>query len=281
MTRIAEALELGATRLAQSGIAAARREARLLLALAMEVDPAILLGYPERLLEAAAMRRFEALLARRAAFEPLSRIRGKREFWSLDFALSPATLDPRPDSETLIEALLAAIPDRTAPLRLVDFGTGTGCLLLAALSMLPNALGIGIDLSEGAARQAQANAQALGLQGRASFIVGEWDRAIGGHADLILANPPYLRSAEINTLAPEVRGFDPPQALDGGPDGLAAYRALAPGLRRLLVAGAGRGFLEVGAGQVVEVAAIMRQHGLQIMGTRADLGGIERCIILG
>src|SRR5262249_35350772 len=159
------------------------------------------------------------LVARRANGEPFSRLRGKREFLSLDFALSPETLDPRPDSETLVAAALADIPDRAAALRVVDFGTGTGCLVLALLSELPNATGIGVDISPGAVPTARVNAAALGLAGRAEFRIGSWDTRIDGPADVILANPPYIARSEIGRLPPEVLAFDPRAALDGGPEG--------------------------------------------------------------
>ncbi|HEX4193649.1 MAG TPA: HemK/PrmC family methyltransferase, partial [Stellaceae bacterium] len=154
---IGRLLDRSTARLAAAGIAEPRHEARLILALALGVDPATVLGWPERAVEPPLAAKAEAFVARRAGGEPVSRLRGKREFWSLDFALSPDTLDPRPDSETLIEAALADIADRTAALRVVDFGTGTGCLLLALLSEFPQATGIGIDIAPGAVALAQAN----------------------------------------------------------------------------------------------------------------------------
>jgi release factor glutamine methyltransferase len=213
---------------------------------------------------------------RRAAGEPLSRLRGAREFWSLDFALSPETLDPRPESETLVAAALDAVPDRAARLRLLDLGTGTGCLLLALLSELPNAWGLGIDRAAGAAATARANAVALGLASRAAFIVGDWGEALRGGFDFVVSNPPYIPSADIPALAPEVR-HDPLRALDGGPDGLDAYRALAPDLARLL---RGTALIELGAGQAPAAARIMRTAGLDVRGTRPDLAGIDRCLVL-
>lgn len=253
-----------------------RREARLVVAAALGLDPGELLGWPEREIDDVTHARAAEFIRRRAAGEPLSRLRGMREFWSLNFALSPETLDPRPETETLVAAALDAVPDRAAPLRLLDLGTGTGCLLLALLSELPSAWGLGVDRAFGAALTARANAAALGLSRRAAFLVGDWADAIDGIFDLIVSNPPYIPSGEIATLAPEVR-HDPRRALDGGADGLEAYRALAPQLARLL---GGTAAVEVGAGQARGVVDIMRDAGLDVCGIRPDLAGIDRCLVL-
>lgn len=271
-------LDRSVAHLAAAGIAEPRHEARLILALALGIEPATMLGWPERAVEAALAARAEALIARRAGGEPVSRLRGKREFWSLDFALSTDTLDPRPDSETLIAAALADIPDRSVRLRVVDFGTGTGCLLLALLSELPAASGIGIDISPGAVAVARENAAALGLAGRAEFRTGSWDTRIDGPVDVILANPPYIPSSEIGRLPVEVSAFDPWAALDGGPDGLSAYRALGAAIRGLLEP-AGKAYIEIGAGQESQVIRILGDAGLTIMAICRDLGGIERCVV--
>jgi release factor glutamine methyltransferase len=265
--------------LASAGIEEPRREARLLLAAALAVDAAIILAHPDRVLERCERTRFAGLLARRAAREPTARVLGRREFWSLDFALVPETLVPRPDSETLVEAALANISDRGAALRLLDLGTGTGCLLLALLSELPASTGIGIDLVPNAAVMADRNAAALGLAGRSRFIAGSWGTAITGRFDVIVANPPYIASEAIAALAPEVAQYDPRLALDGGTDGLDSYRALAPDVVRLL-SESGVAVVELGAGQAKPVAAIMRQAGLVIEKSYRDLAGIERCLVL-
>ncbi|MDE2167089.1 MAG: peptide chain release factor N(5)-glutamine methyltransferase [Alphaproteobacteria bacterium] len=249
-------------RLAAAGIANARHEARLLQALAGS-DAA----------------RFAAFVGRRTAHEPYARIRGAREFWSLDFTLSADTLDPRPDSETLIEAAFAALPDRGAALRAIDFGTGTGALLLALLSEYPAATGIGIDILAGAVTTARQNAAALGLAARASFIAGDWAETKLVPADIVLANPPYISGDEMTALPPEVRCFDPHRALDGGRDGLEAYRSLAPVLNGALRP-AGWAFVELGFGQAEAVTQIMAAAGLRAIETRRDLAGCERCLIL-
>jgi release factor glutamine methyltransferase len=227
-------------------------------------------------LPAEAAARYAGHLARRAGHEPVSRILGHREFWSLDFALGPATLDPRPDSETLVEAALAACPDR--PLRVLDLGTGTGCLLLAVLHDRPAAFGLGVDRSEAAAGTARANARALGLADRAAFLVGDWATALDARFDLILSNPPYIPEAEIAALDPEVRDHDPHLALSGGADGLDAYRDLAVALPGLLVPG-GTAVVELGIGQAADVAALFRAAGLDITATPHDLAGIPRCLV--
>ncbi len=264
--------------LAAAGIDDARREARLLVALSADLDPAMVLGYPERPLDESARLRLNRLVARRAAREPLSRLRGRREFWSLDFALSPATLDPRPDSESLVTAALKWLPERLKSYRLLDFGTGTGCLLLAMLSERPNAAGIGIDLSFDAVRVARRNAASLGFGGRAAFVVGSWGSTIAGSFDGIVANPPYIPGADIAGLAPEVAAFGPRLALDGGPDGLTAYRLLAPAVARLLRTDGVAAF-EVGEGQACAVAELLRASGLCVHGFEKDLAGIDRVVV--
>ncbi len=276
---VGDAVAALARRLAAAGIAEARREARLVVALAMGVEPAVTLGWPERRLDAAAAARLAVLAQRRAAREPYARLAGRRPFWTLDLALSPATLDPRPDSETLIEAALALLPDRSAPLRLLDFGTGSGCLLLALLSEFPEARGIGIDVMPGAVAVARRNAAAAGLAGRAAFAVGDWGGALGGTADVIVANPPYICSGDIDSLAPEVARYEPRMALDGGSDGLDAYRRLAGDTARLLRSG-GLGLFELGEGQAAAVAHLMSGAGLAVKEIRRDLAGIERVLVV-
>ena len=279
MSSLSAAIEAGARRLAASGIDDARREARLLLAEATGLNSAAIIAHPERVLTDDRAARLEALLRRREAREPLSRILGWREFWSLRFALGPETLDPRPDSETLIEAALAAV-DRNAALSVLDLGTGTGCLLLAFLSEAPKARGLGIDLSNAALAVAQANALSLGLGGRARFRQGDWGRGLVERFDLILCNPPYIPASAIESLDPEVAIFDPLLALSGGKDGLDAYRRLSDELTRLLAPG-GLAVVEIGAGQAEAATAILVAHGLEPRGSRADLAGITRCLLLG
>jgi release factor glutamine methyltransferase len=279
-TSVRTALSNATARLSAAGISDARREARLLVAAALGWEVARVLGFPELEMTTAANQRLETLLIRRSAREPVSRILGYREFWSLRFALSADTLDPRADSETLIEASLAALDDRERAYRVLDFGTGTGCLLLALLAELPHAVGIGTDCSQGALETARQNAAALDLGDRARFVRGNWGDGLSGQWDVVLANPPYVASRELDGLMPEVARYEPRLALDGGADGLTAYRALAPEIARLL-APAGIAAIEVGAGQAPAVAATMAGAGLVLRAIRHDLSGVDRCLVLG
>ena len=210
--------------------------------------------------------------------EPLSRILGRREFWGLEFSLSADTLDPRPETETLIEGVLKREPARSAPRRVIDLGTGTGCLLLALLAEFPAATGVGIDIAEGAVRTAARNAIKLGFADRARFVVGDWAAAVSGKFDVILANPPYIASEALALLPREVACHDPRRALDGGEDGLRSHGAIAAAARRLL---SSDGILatEIGAGQADTVTTIMKDNGLLVVGIENDLAGIARCVI--
>lgn len=274
---IGTALADAAGALAAAGIDQPRRRARRLVAAVLGLSDAAVFAHPEHQLGAGEQTRLSDALRRMAAREPLSRIAGRREFWGLELLLSPDTLDPRPDSETLVEAVLARLPDRGRPYRFLDLGTGTGCLLLALLSEYPAAHGVGVDLAPGAARTARRNADRLGFGARASFAVGDWGEALTGRFDAVVVNPPYIETAAIPTLPPEVRDHDPPRALDGGADGLAAYRRIAPQLCRLLPPG-GVAALEIGHGQAAAAAAILRRAGLAMDGVARDLAGIERCV---
>jgi release factor glutamine methyltransferase len=272
-------LTSGQRRLDGAGIEAARREARLLLSAAWERPWGDFVGREEQPVTAEVAARFEHLLARRAAREPISRILGRREFWSLDFGLSAATLDPRADSETLIEAVLDELPSRDDAWSILDLGCGSGCLLLALLSELPNARGAGVDLSPEAVATASANAERHGLQRRARFLVADWDSGLAGRFDIVVSNPPYVPAAEIARLAPEVARHDPRLALDGGPDGLDSHRRLARVLPRRLVAG-GIAVVEHGDDQGPAAEAIYQEAGLTLRKWRADLGGRRRCLVM-
>ena len=274
-------LQPAQTQLRDAGIADASLDARLLLAMALGREEAVLPHESLTDWSHTAAAGFSRLLVRRCAGEPVSRIRGWREFWSLRFALSADTLDPRPDSETVVEAALAWVGGRReASLRLLDLGTGSGALLLACLSEMPGATGIGVDLSAGALATATANAAQLRLSDRVQFVEGDFadPQAGAGEFDLILCNPPYIPRRAIEQLAPEVAHFDPKRALDGGDDGLDCWRSLLPRLRRGLAPN-GRAFVEIGAGQEEAVTSLARQAGLQAAGTRPDLSGTIRCLI--
>ncbi len=290
---IAQTLAAAAARLAAAGVADPRRDARLLIAAAIEAGPERLIAEPERVLGAAEAARIEASISRRAAREPVSRILGRRGFWSLEFEITPDTLDPRPDSEVLVAAVLARIGAQGrvgAPLSVLDLGTGSGCLLLALLSELPAATGLGLDISAAALDVARRNARNLGLSDRARFEVGDWagdwagdwpgDLGAGsaGSWQVIVSNPPYITDNEIGDLAPEVARYDPKLALTAGSDGLDAYRDLLPRAARLLDRG-GVLALEVGRGQQDAVTALLAASGLTPLSRYRDLGGIERCLL--
>ena len=276
-TTRAAARAILSARLRALGVEEADREATLLLTNACALRSIDLISAPEAPL-GEAVARLEAFAARRSAGEPLSRILGRREFWSLDFTISPDVLDPRPDTETIVEAALTAFAERRSePLSVLDLGVGSGALLAALLTELPRARGLGVDRSEAAARIARANIEALGLAARAEIRLGDWTEGLAEPFDLIVSNPPYIRSGDIAGLAREVRDHDPHLALDGGADGLAAYRALAPSIARLL-APQGWFFLEVGAGQAGDVEAIASEAGLAALSSFVDLAGVARVV---
>lgn len=230
-------------------------------------------------IDAATRARLDDYAARHLQGEPIWRILGEREFWSLPFTLSPATLEPRPDSETIVEAALAELGQRKlGPLAILDLGTGTGCLLISILSECPMARGLGIDISEEACATAAGNAGRNAVGDRAVFRVGNWLDGVSERFDLVVSNPPYIPAGEIDGLAIGVRNYDPLRALDGGPDGLDPYRLLASTLRPVLAPG-GLVVFEIGAGQEVDVVAIMAAEGFVHRGSRRDLGGHPRALI--
>ena len=263
--------------LREAGIDTPELDARLLTGAALGMTREHMLIHATARLNQPQVARVFGFVARRVAREPVSRILGRREFWSLDFTLSPATLDPRPDSETVVEEALAGVADRQASLSVLDLGTGTGCLLLAVLSELPKATGLGIDRSEEAVETASANARRLGLGRRARFSAGDWTSGIGERFDLVISNPPYIPDADTGTLEPEVTRFDPPAALAGGADGLDAYRTIVAQIPGVLKPG-GRIIFEVGFGQSADVSALLGAAGFGRIGVRKDLGGVERVV---
>lgn len=275
------ALESITKAMAAAGIDDARQEARLLVMAALELDLTRLILEESQPLGPQAAR-LAALLARRLNREPLSRILGQREFFGLDFTLGPETLDPRADTEVLVEVALRALKGKAEP-RLLDLGTGTGAILLALLHTLPEASGIGVDLSPEAAAIAAHNAARLGLGDRAGFLTGDLFAPLAAplarkaRFDAILSNPPYIPSADLATLDPEVRLFDPARALDGGTDGLTFYRAIAAAAADYLKPGALLA-VEVGQGQADDVAQLFVQHGFAGVTTTKDLSGIARVV---
>lgn len=280
--RLARILAEAAAALAGAGFDEPRRRARRMIASVLDLSAAGLLADADREAVEGEAERIRRMLGRMLDHEPITRILGRCGFWGLEFALSPETLDPRPESETIVEAVLRRIApeDRGERLRLLDLGTGTGCLLLSLLSELPAATGVGVDIAIGAVATARRNAASLGLGSRACFFAGDWATALSQQFAVVVANPPYIASTALSALPVEVRGHDPRRALDGGADGLAAYRAIAAELASLL-APDGLFVGELGAGQSGRVAALLRGHGLAVEGIERDLAGIERCVIAG
>lgn len=266
-------------RLRMAKIETPELDARVLLKDALKLSDAELIAAQDATASPEGEMLYRNLVCRRISGEPVARILGHREFWGLRFELGPDTLVPRPDTETLVEAALASFGRADAP-RVLDLGTGTGCILLAILHELSLATGTGVDISPEAVETARRNAKNLNLSGRAHFVVSDWDQRIDEQFDLIVSNPPYIPSGHIPELSEEVRLHDPMRALDGGKDGLIAYRALAACARRRL---APNGVLvaELGIGQEADVAALMRDAGLKVDGpARSDLGGVPRALVV-
>jgi release factor glutamine methyltransferase len=269
-----------AKRLTAASGNATELDARLLVGHALGLDLTGMIMAANRILTPGETAQLDALIVRRLAGEPVARIVGHKEFWGLSLSLSPATLVPRPDTETVVELALQMLRDSVASRapRIADLGTGTGAILLALLSELPEATGVGTDISGEAVETATANALSLGLAARASFIRCDYASALTGPFDLIVSNPPYISSGDIAGLAVEVRDHDPWAALDGGPDGLAAYRALIPQAARILAPGAAL-VVEAGQGQAAQIEALMTAAGLvPHRAPKADLAGIPRAV---
>jgi release factor glutamine methyltransferase len=270
--------------LRQAGMETPELDARLLLCHAAGLTHEAYIARTREELAGDSAAQLDALIARRLAREPVSRIIGCREFYGRDFLVDRYTLDPRPDTETLIEAALELVDDqglRDRPLSLLDLGTGTGCILVTLLAELPKAHGLGTDISDGALALAAANAERLGVADRASFVGSDWLDGIDGKFGLIVSNPPYIPSAEIPGLSEEVARHDPRAALDGGPDGLDAYRRVAARAGQVLDPG-GKILVEIGYDQAEAVATIFREAGLTLDGEaaiRRDLAGRPRVVV--
>lgn len=278
-TSVGQARRLLARAFAAHAPQAADLEARVLLAHALSLDHAGLIAANGRALTGADCTRVNALARRRMAREPVSRIVGAKEFFSLPFMLSPDVLVPRPETEILVETALQAIGSRQR-LRIADLGTGSGAILLALLHACPNAWGVGTDCSEAALRVAERNAARLGLAARAAFLVGDFSSPLGPGFDLVVSNPPYVARMEVPTLEPEVRDHDPMVALDGGPDGLSGYRRIAVDAARVLAPG-GDLMVELGAGLGPAVEALFAPAGFfRAVPPRPDLAGVARVLHL-
>jgi release factor glutamine methyltransferase len=276
MTDVRNALTGGAARLAAAGIDSARLDARLLLGSAMELAPENLL-VAQRMTEEQSAR-FETLILRRESREPLAYIVGFKEFWSLDFEVGPGVLIPRPETETLIEEALRDFPERDAPLKIADLGTGSGCLLIAFLESSPNATGWGVDRSAEALFWAARNVRRHGVGRRSVLSHGDWTWNDAPSFDAIFSNPPYVTEREFEGLSPEIRRYEPRDALVGGGDGLEAYRELAPVIAQRLLPG-GRAYLEIGSTQTETVTSVLERDGLRVVRVVADLAGHPRCLV--
>jgi release factor glutamine methyltransferase len=269
--------EAGA-RFREAGIDEARIEARLLLGHVLGRKPLSLPMDGRRAVAEDDAARFRALVARRAAHEPSAYLTGTRGFWTLDLAVTPDVLIPRQDTETVVSAALDHV-GRGGVHRMLDLGTGSGAILLALLAECPSAFGVGVDRSEAALAVAAANTAAAGLAARTGFVRGDWAEAVAGCFDIVVSNPPYIARETIATLAPEVAAHEPRAALDGGEDGLDAYRCILPTLPRLLAPGS-VAVLEIGAGQAEAVSSFAAEVGLRVLEIRQDLGGIPRAVVL-
>jgi release factor glutamine methyltransferase len=271
-----------AVALTAAGIDNVRFEARLLLSHATGLSTETLISRGRDAAPPSVEEKLRALTARRVRREPMAYILGEREFWGLPFKVSPAVLVPRPDSETVIEVALQLLADRARAWRILDLGLGSGCLLLTLLKELPNARGVGLDVSHDALAVAQANAEALGVADRARLLHGDWrvrdwPAPLGGPFDLVVSNPPYVEAGSIEGLMPEVARYEPRLALDGGPDGLVPYRLIAAASPRLVDTG-GHVLVEMGEGQAIEIAHLFEDAGLRPAAPVKDLGGIDRVL---
>lgn len=271
-------LDTATQRLRSGGIPSARLDARVLLGHVMDVDPGSLLPGSTRAVLPSQAAGYLALIGRRRQRVPVSHLTGRREFYGRSFHVTPDVLDPRADSECVVEMALSFLPS-DGPVRILDLGTGTGCLLLTLLAERPDGTGTGIDISDAALAVARGNAAALDLADRTTFQTGDWLDGMSGEFDLIISNPPYIAATDVAELQPEVRDHEPRLALVGGNDGLEPYRRICPSLRPRLTPD-GVAVFEFGMGQAQDVAAIALQSGLVIVQTVCDLGGIERGITL-
>jgi release factor glutamine methyltransferase len=276
---ITRALDIAITDFKSVNIESAYLDARLLLCAATGLSEMSLITQPERKLSLSEAKHLSKMVLRRMANEPVSQILGYKEFWSLKFEVSSDVLTPRPDSETVIEAIMKYIQKLTDPIRVLDLGTGSGCLLLALLSQYPNAEGVGVDIKKPAVLLAQKNAERLGLNNRSAFVVSDWGESVDSNFDVIISNPPYVSTAQINDLSPEVALYEPRCALDGGLDGLDSYRILFPFTKSTLVSG-GLAFFEISYDQQEAIKTLAETSGLGVLGFQLDIAGVPRVAIL-
>jgi release factor glutamine methyltransferase len=282
---VAAAVQDALLRLTQAGVDTARLDAQVLLGFVLGIGREGVFAHPERGLTDIEHKRFDELIARREAREPVSQLVSQREFWGRDFVVTSNTLSPRPDTETLVEAVLNKLAEASPTpqaLRILDLGTGTGCLILTLLAEIDGATGVGIDASKAALDVARINRRALGLDVQAEFVCGDWCAGLsaGTKFDVIVSNPPYISDDEWPGLAPEVAKYEPEMALRGGVDGLAPYRVLGPQVARHLAPG-GFAVFEFGVAQCRDVVTVLEDSGLKMHKIFPDLTGIDRAVIVG
>ena len=261
------------------GIEAPRLEARMLLGSVMQISPSQFIVNPE--IKCSNKHKFQylALVERRKQHEPVSHLTGFREFWSLNYQVTSSVLDPRPDSETLVSEALKRFPEKEAPLRVLDIGVGSGCLLLSFLSERPNAIGMGVDISPAALLVAYQNTERFGLTNRTKFKQSDWLRGVTGEYDVIFCNPPYISSEEFKLLSEDIRNFEPREALLAGESGLEAYKDILPYICNSLSKD-GEAFFEIGISQAKRVTEISIANGLIVCGLVADISGTPRCLAM-
>lgn len=278
MPNILEILTSAKSTLKAAGVDSAFLDAELLMAHILGKTREFVVGRPEYELSENEEKSFAELLPRRQEREPLAKIIGKKEFWGREFLVNGSTLDPRPDSEALIEAVCELFPNHDEALKIIDLGTGSGCLLLTILAEYPQSLGIGVDIADTTLDVAKRNAEKLGLAKRCDFILNDWAEGLNGKFDLIISNPPYIKNSDIHNLAREVSGYEPRLALEGGGDGLECYKVLFPQIKTLLNKN-GKIVFEFGKGQEMDVKEILEQSGMRFVSFKSDLSGAPRCII--
>jgi release factor glutamine methyltransferase len=277
--KIYEQIKQGAEQLNAAGIESSRLDARLLMQHVLQCSREALLLREEQTLLSEQQEAYFQLLEKRIAYQPISQITGKREFWGLEFYVTEDTLDPRPNSETLIEAVLRLRPEKSTHHNLLDLGTGTGCLLLSLLREYSQAGGVGVDKSKKALAVAKQNAYHLGLDKRVQWLNSNWTDGISQMFDIVITNPPYIPTETIKTLSADVRDHEPRLAIDGGKDGLDAYRLLAKQVPGVLKPG-GLLAMECGVGQAEDIAAMFEIAGMQVNAIEQDLAGIDRVVVL-
>ncbi|MEZ5690564.1 MAG: peptide chain release factor N(5)-glutamine methyltransferase [Rickettsiales bacterium] len=276
---IKEILRQAVLNLQEERIQTASIDARVLLEHVLRVSREELLFSFDLLMDEEQYYYYQELLKKRVKGFPVAKLIGNRQFWGIDFSVNNYTLDPRPDSETVIESALAYIENRASVIRVLDLGTGSGCLLISLLSELPSASGVGVDCCDNALSVARKNAVSAGVADRVEFFRSNWCANVNDKFDVVLANPPYIPSAVIERLEPDVKDYEPMLALDGGSDGLSCYRDILKELPEFMNDG-GIAVFEIGIGQEEDFGKIATGHGFDIAGFRKDLSGITRCVIL-